>query len=130
MTSLLKGFIPSALRIKKRPAFKPVSCTCDREWNSILYDTAKRLVELLLKRSKKAFLVVETEMQVEIERSDSASEISQDPEKNIRNIRNNLKKDGRRSGVRLDSGKPIPQVTKSMILDVKKEEIVLKNKLI
>ena len=30
---LLKGFIPSGLRDKKRPAFKP---TFEREWNSIL----------------------------------------------------------------------------------------------
>lgn len=43
---LLKGFIPSGLRDKKRPAFKP---TFEREWNSILYNTEKRLVESLLK---------------------------------------------------------------------------------
>ena len=79
--SLLEGFIPSGLRIKKRPAFKPVSYTFEGEWNSILYKTQKRLVELLLKESEEAVWVTEARIQVEIERSDSTNEILEDLEK-------------------------------------------------
>ena len=81
VTSLLEGFIPSGLSIKKRPVFQAVSDNFEREWNSILYDTSKRLVELLLKESEEAVSVFEAEIQVEIERSDSTSEILEDLQK-------------------------------------------------
>ena len=50
---LLKGFIPSGLRDKKRPAFKP---TFEREWNSILYDMEERFAELLFKEFVEAII--------------------------------------------------------------------------
>ena len=46
--------------------------------------------------------------------------------RNIGNIKNNLRKDGRRSGVILDSGKPMPQLAISMFSNIKKEKTVLK----
>ena len=117
----------SGLRIKKHPAFKPVNYTFDTELNSILYDTEKRSVQLILNESEEVILVVEAEVQVEIEWKGSANEILEHLEKNIRK---NLRKDGRRSGARLVSGKPIPLVNINMISNVKKEEIVLQKKLI
>ena len=92
VTSLLEGFIPSGLRIKKRPAFKPVSDTFEGEWNSILYNTEKRLVELLLKESEDAVSVVEAEIQVEIERSDSTNEILEHLEKKHKEYKEQLEK--------------------------------------
>ena len=64
---MLECFIPSGLRIKKHPAFKPVSDTFVEEWNSVLYSEEKGIVELLLKESEKAISVVEAEIQVEIQ---------------------------------------------------------------
>ena len=85
VTSLLDGFTPSGLRIKKHPAFKAVR-------NSIFYDTEKRLVELLLKESEEAVSVVEEEIQVEIERSDSTNEILKDLEKKHKEYKEQLEK--------------------------------------
>ena len=92
VTSLLEGFTPSGLRIKKRTPFKAVSDTFEGEWNSILYDTEKRLVELLLKESQEAVSVVEAEIQVEIERSDSTNEILEDLEKKHKEYKEQLEK--------------------------------------
>ena len=90
VTSLLEGFTPSGLRINKRPAFKAVSDTFEGEWNSIWYDTEKRLVELLLKESEEAVSVVEAEIHVEIERSDSTNEILEDLEKKHKEYKEQL----------------------------------------
>ena len=59
---------------------KLVSNTFEGEWNSILYNTSteKKLVKLLFKESEKAVLVLEAEIQVRIERSDSANKILKD----------------------------------------------------
>ena len=46
-----------------------------------MYDTEKRLVELLLKESEEAVSVVQAEIQVEIEQSDSTNKILEDLEK-------------------------------------------------
>ena len=46
-----------------------------------MYDTEKRLVELLLKESEEAVSVVQAEIQVEIEHSDSTHKILEDLEK-------------------------------------------------
>ena len=51
VTSLSEGFIPKSLKIKKLPAFEAVTDHFENQWNSILDDTEKRLVELLLKQS-------------------------------------------------------------------------------
>ena len=89
---MLESLTLSGLRIKKRPAFKPLSDTFKGEWNSILYDKGKRLVELLLKESEEAVSVVEAEIQVEIERSDSANEILEDLEKKHKEYKEQLEK--------------------------------------
>ena len=47
-------------------------------------------------------------------------------ERNIRSIKKNLRKEVRRGGFRLDSGKPMQQVAVNMISNIKKEEIILK----
>ena len=86
------GLIPSGLRIKKRPAFKPVSDTFEGEWNSIFYDTEKRLVELLLKESEEAVSVVEAEIQIEIERSDSTNQTAEDLERKHKEYKEQLEK--------------------------------------
>ena len=92
VTNLLEGLMPSGLRIKKRPAFKPVSDTFEGKWNSVLYNTEKRLVELLLKESEEAASVVEAEIHVEIERSDSTNEILEDLEKKHKEYKEQLEK--------------------------------------
>ena len=51
VTSLLERFIPKSLKIKKLPAFEAVADHFENQWNSILDDTEKRLVELLLEES-------------------------------------------------------------------------------
>ena len=55
-----------------------------------MYDNEKRLIELFLKNSEEAVSVIEVEIQEEIKGCDSTK-------KKIRNIGNNLRKDGRRS---------------------------------
>ena len=94
VTSLLDGFTPSGLRIKKRPAFKAVR-------NSIFYDTEKRLVELLLKESEEAVSVVEAEIQVEIERSDSTNEILKDLEKKHKDYKEQLEKKWKKKWIQI-----------------------------
>ena len=107
VTSLLEGLIPFGLRIKKCLAFKFVSDTFEGKWNSILYDMEKRLVELLFRESEEVVLVVEAEIQVEIGWSDSTNEILDDLEKKHKEYKEQLeKKNRKRSGVRLHSGKP------------------------
>ena len=57
-----------------------------------MYDTEKRLVELLLKESEEAFSVVGAEIQVEIEQSDSTNEILEDLEKKHKEYKEQLEK--------------------------------------
>ena len=72
---MLESFILSGLRIKKRPASTPVSNAFEGEWNSDLYYVVKKFVELLLKESEEAVSVLETEIILEIKRSDSTNKI-------------------------------------------------------
>ena len=130
MTSLLEGLIPSGLRITKRPAFTPVSDTFEVEWNSILYDTEKRLVELLLKESEGAISVVEAEIQVEIERSDCTNEILEDLEKKHKEYKKQPEKRWKKKWSQIRFREAKTQVAINMISNIKKEEIVLKNQLI
>ena len=46
--SLDEGFIPSGLKIKKKPAFQQVTEDFMVKWNSILYNAERNIVELLL----------------------------------------------------------------------------------
>ena len=45
--------IPFGLRIMKLPAIKPISEDFSNQWNSVLYDSEKRLVQLLLAKTQK-----------------------------------------------------------------------------
>ena len=45
--------IPFGLRIMKLPAIKPISEDFSNQWNSVLYDSEKRLVQLLLAETQK-----------------------------------------------------------------------------
>ena len=76
--NLFEGLIPSDSKDKKCPAFKP---TFEREWDSILYDTERRLIKLFLKKFVEAISVFDAKMQLEIERSDSTDKILEDLEK-------------------------------------------------
>ena len=51
--ALEKQIIPVGLRIKKLPAIKPISEDFSNQWNSVLYDSEKRLVQLLLAETQK-----------------------------------------------------------------------------
>ena len=57
-----------------------------------MYNTKKRLVEVLLKESEKAVLVVEAEIQVEIEQGDSTNKILEDLEKKHKEYKEQLEK--------------------------------------
>ena len=52
LASLLEELIPLGLNINKQAAFKSVTDEFKGQWNSILYDTDKFLVKLLLKESQ------------------------------------------------------------------------------
>ena len=49
--ALEKQIIPFGLRIKKLPAIKPMSDNFSDQWNSLLYDSEKRLSQLLLRET-------------------------------------------------------------------------------
>ena len=49
--SLRRGLTPKGFRIRKYPAFEPVSDDAQIKWNEILYNAEKNLVELLLYES-------------------------------------------------------------------------------
>ena len=55
VTSLLEGFIPKGLRIKKRPAFEPVTDHFESQWNSILYDTEKKIGRIITEGIRKCY---------------------------------------------------------------------------
>ena len=46
--SLRHGVIPKGLRIRKNPAFEPISDYIQIKWDEILYNVENNLVELLL----------------------------------------------------------------------------------
>ena len=51
--ALEKQIIPFGLRVKNLPAIKPISEDFSNQWNSVLYDSEKRLVQLLLAETQK-----------------------------------------------------------------------------
>ena len=57
--SLRRGVIPKGLRIRKNPAFEPISDDFQIKWNKILYNAEKNLVELLLYESSKVVAKLE-----------------------------------------------------------------------
>ena len=65
----MEGLTHSGLRIKKRPAIIAIFDTFEEQWNFVLYDAEKKLVQLLLKESE--LIVNEIEIQIEIEISNN-----------------------------------------------------------
>ena len=51
--ALKKQIIPFGLRIKKLPAIKTISEDFRNQWNSVLYDSEKHLIQLLLAETQK-----------------------------------------------------------------------------
>ena len=64
--SLEEGIIPSELKIKKKPAFQPVSEDFEVKWNSILYNAERNIVELLLYEAEKVIAKIQVEIQEEV----------------------------------------------------------------
>ena len=60
--SLREGVIPTSLKLKKKPAINYISDGFEVQWNNVLYDAEKRLVELLL--SKSEILIGKTQREV------------------------------------------------------------------
>ena len=66
MKSLETGIISKGLKIKKVPAFHPVSEDFFIKWEEILYNAEKNLVELLLYESSKVTAKIEIDFSNEI----------------------------------------------------------------
>ena len=49
--------------------FQPISGNFHRQWNTVLYDTEKRLVKLLLEESEKVIETVETDITREMDKN-------------------------------------------------------------
>ena len=61
-----EGIIPSGLKIKKKPAFQPVSEDFETKWNSILYNAERNIVELLQYEAEKVIAKIQVEIQAEV----------------------------------------------------------------
>ena len=66
-TSLLEGLTPSGFRIKKRLVMNTIFDTFKEQWNFVLYDTEKKLVQLLLKESEPIVNGIEIQIEIEID---------------------------------------------------------------
>ena len=86
VASLLEGFIPKGLRIKKPPAFAAVTDHFENQWNSILYDTGKRLVKLLLKQSENVIAKIDTEIEIDLQKGGELSQEVKSEELEQRNV--------------------------------------------
>ena len=64
--SLEEGIIASGLKIKKKPAFQPVSEDFEAKWNSIQYNAERNIVELLLYEAEKVIAKIQVEIQAEV----------------------------------------------------------------
>ena len=64
--SLRRGVIPKGLRIRKDPAFEPISDDFQIKWNEILYNVENNLVELLLYESSKVVVKLEIDFNKEL----------------------------------------------------------------
>ena len=67
--SLFEGIIPTGLKINKKPTFQPISGNFYQQWNTVLYDTEKRLVSLLLEESEKVIETVEMNITREMDKT-------------------------------------------------------------
>ena len=64
--SMRTGIVPKGLRIKKAPAFEPVSKDFYFRWDEILCNAEKNLIELLLYESSKVVAKLEVDLSNEI----------------------------------------------------------------
>ena len=64
---MLERIVPLEFKLKKRPAFQPVSPDFDLNWNNLLYDAEKKLVKSLLEESKKVITKIEIDITTETE---------------------------------------------------------------
>ena len=60
------NIITFGLRIKKLPTIKPISEDFSSQWNSVLYNSEKRLVQLLLAETHKVVEKTQTKSQCRI----------------------------------------------------------------
>ena len=117
---MLEGLTPSGLRIKKRPAINSIFDTFEEQWNFVLYDAEKKLVQLLLKESDR--IVNEIEIQIEIEISNDHITTGNTKRKKLEEkhllFRQQLENRRERNGINLknDRGK------KSVMESLKREE--------
>ena len=86
--SLLESFIPKILRMTKRPAFEAVTDHLENQWNSILNDTEKKIVESLLK-NQKMFAKIDTEIEIELQKDGELSREVKRGELEQRNVQLN-----------------------------------------
>ena len=54
---------PVGLKIKKKPAFQPVSENFEFKWNSITFDAERTIVQLLVYESENIFKKIEVKIQ-------------------------------------------------------------------
>ena len=111
------------MRIKKCPAINSISDTFEEQWNFVLYDAEKKLVQLLLKESE--YIINKTKIQIEIKISNDpiktgSTKHKQLEEKHLK-FRQQLEIDEERNGRNLKNvrGK------KSMMNSFKREETKL-----
>ena len=90
--SLQNGVIPPGLRINKQLAFIPTTADFYIKWDSILYDTERKLVELLLVESEKVIAKIEIDInnQLNEEYSTDASKKRAELERRNQNYRREL----------------------------------------
>ena len=66
--SLETGITPKGLKIRKAPAFHPVSDDFYVKWEEVLYNAEKNLVQLLLYESSKVIAKIELDLTNEIQK--------------------------------------------------------------
>ena len=64
--ALDQQIIPFGLRINKAPAIQPISENFNNQWNTILYDSEKRLIRLLLEETQKVVEKTRTDFDIKI----------------------------------------------------------------
>ena len=62
------NLIPKGFKIKKSPAFEPISKDFNIKWSNILRDAERNLVELLLNESLKVVERIELDLDLELKR--------------------------------------------------------------
>ena len=85
-TNLSEGFIPKGSRIKKRPSFETVTDHFKNQWNSILYDTEKRLVESLLKESENVIPKIDTDIEIEHQKFEDLTQEAKREDLELRSV--------------------------------------------